>query len=168
MEPRSETIESGMPWRRITWCKNILANSGAEVVLLQGARWHILVSLSMTTNKESYPLEMGKSVTKSQDMPFHGLEGTGSGASSPCLRWRGDLPREHRSNCVAAIQGSWPLHNGQLGDRRDASASARRVTHRHAERKQGCHVGGVRRPAMTMAWEGYRDILGLGGPSQGP
>src|SRR5579864_7406242 len=86
IEPRSETIESGMPWRRITWCKNNCANSGAVVVLLQGARWHILVSLSTTTNRESYPLERGRSVTKSQDIPFHGPEGTGSSASSTCLR----------------------------------------------------------------------------------
>src|SRR3982074_622491 len=93
MDPRSETIESGMPWRRITSSKSICANSGAVVVFKQGTKWHIFVSLSTATNSESYPLDTGRSVTKSQDIPFHGPEGTGSGASSPCLGCRGDLPR---------------------------------------------------------------------------
>src|SRR5271169_6948898 len=98
MDPRSETIESGMPWRRITWSRKILANSGAVVVLLQGTSWLILVRRSTTTKMESYPFDMGRSVTKSQDMPFQGPDRAGSGASSPCLRCRGVLPREHKSH----------------------------------------------------------------------
>src|ERR1700716_3234088 len=82
----------------MTWSKSICTNLGAVVVFKQGRKWHIFVSLSTATNSESYPLDTGRSVTKSQDMPFHGPEGTGSGASSPCLGCRGDLPSEQRSH----------------------------------------------------------------------
>src|SRR5213079_1259192 len=97
MDPRSETKESGIPWRQITCLRNMLANSGASVDFRQGVKCDIFVNRSIKTRTESKPFDGGKSVIKSHETDFQGPEGTGSGDNSPCLAWRGAFPREHRS-----------------------------------------------------------------------
>ena len=67
------------------------------------------------------------------------------------------------NSCVTIIQRFWRHRSGQRGDYRDASSSNRRVAHRHAVRKRGCH-GGAIHPAMTMASGDNRDILWLTDP----
>ena len=83
IELRSDTIESGSPCNLTIWDTKSLAKSGADVVFKQGMKWLILVIRLMNTRIESIPFETGRSVMKSQDKPFHGDVGTGSGANSP-------------------------------------------------------------------------------------
>ena len=85
MDPRSETRESGIPWRRMTCLRNMLANSGASVDFRQGVKRDIFVNRSTKTRTESKPFEGSKSVIKSQETDFQGPEGTGNGDNSLCL-----------------------------------------------------------------------------------
>src|SRR5262245_28503083 len=83
MEPRSDTMESGRPCRRIMLSRNNLAKPGEEVDFKQGIMWDIFVRRSTNTRIESYLLETGRSMTRSYEMPFQRADGTGRGASSP-------------------------------------------------------------------------------------
>src|SRR5712691_10170879 len=77
--PRSDITWCGNPVRRQTLSIYSLAVSSAVIVLVHGVTMVALLRRSTTTNSESYPWEMGRSVMKSMVIIPQTSVGTGVG-----------------------------------------------------------------------------------------
>ena len=74
--PLSDMTCCGRPVRLQTLSRYNCAVSSAVIVLLQGVTMTALLRQSTTTNRESYPLEVGRSVIKSMVITPQTLVGT--------------------------------------------------------------------------------------------
>ena len=85
---RSEMITSGRPCNLKTWSMNNRAYFSAEIFLVQGTKWTILVNQSTNTAIAIIPSDSGKSVTRSVMICCHFRSGNGIGCSKPTFfRW---------------------------------------------------------------------------------
>src|SRR5207237_838230 len=83
--PLSEIIDSGSPWNRHIFFRNISANCSIGTSVASGIKCAILENLSTMTQIFVYPADSGNPIMKSIEMDFHGRRGTSIGNSSPNL-----------------------------------------------------------------------------------
>jgi hypothetical protein len=76
-------IVLGRPCSQKMWIMNRLDSPSASIVVEYGMKCLIFVNLSTTTQIASWPLELGKPVTKAIAMSFQGHSGVGSGYRTP-------------------------------------------------------------------------------------
>jgi len=80
---RSETIDSGSPWRRQISFTNVKASSLICSSVHRGMKCAILENLSTITHIFVYPSDFGNPTIKSMDIAVQGLIGTSKGSRSP-------------------------------------------------------------------------------------
>src|SRR5437588_5919542 len=84
-------MDFGRPCRLQTLSMKSCASSWEVHSFVVGARTISLLKRSTTVRIESYPLETGRSVTKSAVRSCHGPAGTGRGLSGPVRFWLSPL-----------------------------------------------------------------------------
>ena len=90
--------------------KNMLIASCPLLVFLHGTRMHILINLSISTNRWSCPfLILGKSPLKSTDMFSHGLVSTSKGWHKPWFLSLGFLAQQIMHPLINSATSSYIL-----------------------------------------------------------
>ena len=108
----SEMITLGIPWSFPTWRQNRAATSLADILSLQGRKWHILVALSTTVKIVSNPSYFGIPTMKSNTTWSHFLTGNSNGCNCPPgFKWlpfstwhTGQSKTNSRTSAVISVQ----------------------------------------------------------------
>ncbi len=111
--PLSETTSVGRPCKRKTWLTTVNAVSLAEGNLGKGIKWAAFENRSTTVKTTVLPWEGGRAVTKSSEMWDQGLEGTGSGWSSPSGGRLEVLPMAQTEQANTKLWTSWAIRGHQ-------------------------------------------------------
>ena len=88
VDPRSDIMLTGTPWRQTIRLTYNLASLSVEYIFLMGKKWTVFVNLSTITQMASYPLDVrGKPLTKSMAIMSHFHSGMGYCCNNPEGLW---------------------------------------------------------------------------------